>query len=103
LPKKRKLVLPRSGEGIAPEKRHDARLKHVIINEKKIRSLQKYQLEKVPFPFKDKLQYELSQRMPVGKEWNTERSFRKQIRPRVIVTSGRAIAPLKARKKKLAT
>lgn len=95
--------MPKPGEGVAPEKRKDAKLKHVIINEKKLRSLEKYQVDKVPYPFKDKLQYELSQRMPVGKEWNTEQTFRKRIQPRVVTRPGQAIAPLKSGKKKTST
>lgn len=99
LPKKQFLVQPKPGEGVPIEKRKDVRLKHVIISEKKIKSLSKYQHEKVPFPFKDKLQYEHAQRMPVGKEWNTQQTFQKQILPRVITKQGQIIRPLKASKK----
>jgi U3 small nucleolar RNA-associated protein 14 len=33
------------------EERKDKHLKHVIINEKKIRKAEKFQLNEVPFPF----------------------------------------------------
>lgn len=96
---KRIIKKARPGEGIQPNQRKDAKLQHVIINEKKIKSIAKYQVDQVPYPFENKLQYEASQRMPVGKEWNTLSAYRNQIRPRVQTKTGTIIAPLKYAKK----
>ncbi|KAI8582424.1 hypothetical protein K450DRAFT_227120 [Umbelopsis ramanniana AG] len=89
-----KKALP--GEGVAANKRRDAKLGNVIISEKRIKKAAKYQVTSIPFPFQNREQYERSLRAPLGKEWNTTDSFQKMTKPRVMTKLGRVIDPLKA-------
>ncbi|RKP13801.1 small-subunit processome [Piptocephalis cylindrospora] len=75
--------------------RKDARLKDVHISEKRQRTtLSKYSVDKVPFPFKTREQYERSLTMPLGKEWNAQQAHQELVLPRVITKAGRVINPL---------
>ncbi|KAJ2962821.1 hypothetical protein NQZ79_g2114 [Umbelopsis isabellina] len=89
-----KKALP--GEGVAANKRKDAKLGNVIISEKRSKKAAKYQVTAIPFPFQNREQYERSLRAPLGKEWNTTDSFQKMTKPRVMTKLGRVIDPLKA-------
>ena len=78
----------------AADKRADAKLKHVIINEKRNTKVEaKYAVKKVPFPYQSKAQYERSLDMPAGKDWNTVETFQKATKPRVLSKAGTIIAP----------
>lgn len=81
-------------EGIQTEKRQDAKLQHVIINEKRMKQAKPYMSQSVPFPFETKEQYERSLSLPIGPEWTTRTSFQKQITPHVIKKQGQVIAPM---------
>jgi len=75
--------------------RKDDTLKNVVINEKKIaQASAKYTLPEVPFPFTSSDQYERSLLNPLGRDWNTENSFRKLIQPSVSTKKGVIIEPL---------
>ncbi|KAI9003178.1 Utp14 protein-domain-containing protein [Gaertneriomyces semiglobifer] len=76
-------------------KRQDAKLKHVIINEKKLKKSAKYMLPTVPHGFDNKEQYERTIRAPLGKEWNAANGHNSAILPRVQPKLGTVIAPLK--------
>ncbi|KAI8062362.1 small-subunit processome [Gilbertella persicaria] len=92
--KKKKIL--KVTKGIEADKRKDAKLSHVIINEKMNKKAEKYQTTSVPFPFKTMEQYERSISTPVGSEWNTRQTFLKLTKPRVITKLGKVIDPLKA-------
>ncbi|RIB15414.1 small-subunit processome [Gigaspora rosea] len=94
--KKKIIAKPLPGEGIDVKKRQDAKLKHVIINEKSIKKAKKYLSTDIPYPFETREQYERSLRTPVGKEWNTNEVFQKMITPRVVTKMGVVIDPLTA-------
>ncbi|KAI8379757.1 Utp14 protein-domain-containing protein [Radiomyces spectabilis] len=97
--KKRKRTRPellKKTKGIKPEQRKDIKLANVIINEKRNKKVEKYQVTKVPFPFQNMEQYERSLRAPVGKEWNTRDTFQKMTKPRVMTKLGTVIDPLSA-------
>lgn len=81
-------------EGITSEKRKDAKLQHVIINEKRMKQAKPYLSQAVPFPFENKEQYERSLNLPIGPEWTTRTNFQKQIMPHVIKKQGQVIAPM---------
>ncbi|ORX55819.1 small-subunit processome [Hesseltinella vesiculosa] len=83
-------------KGISADKRKDAKLANVILNEKRHKKAEKYQSTSIPFPFKSMEQYEHSLRAPVGKEWNTTDIHRKMTKPRVITKLGTVIDPLSA-------
>ncbi|KAL1854642.1 hypothetical protein Plec18170_004733 [Paecilomyces lecythidis] len=80
-------------EGVKPDKRKDARLGHVIINEKRVKKNVKYLASQLPHPFESKQQYERSLRLPIGPEWSTKQTFQDATKPRVMVKQG-IIKPL---------
>ena len=85
----------RSRKRIKPSApRKDADLKHVIINEARDSNLCKHQVKNVTHPFTSIQQYEATQRVPVGRLWNSEDSYHNMIRPRVTVMTGEVIPPL---------
>lgn len=91
-PKTKKFT--RQVEGIQEKKRKDAKLEHVIINEKRMKQAKTYLSQSVPFPFETKEQYERSLNLPIGPEWTTRTSFQQQITPHVIRKQGSVIAPM---------
>lgn len=60
----------------AKARRKDAGLDHVVISERWDKKAAKYMTQELPFPFKDKVAYERSMRQPLGKDFNTDESFR---------------------------
>ena len=79
--------------GIAPENRKDAKLKDVIISEKRVKKNGKYLAGQLPHPFETRAQYERSLRLPVGPEWTTKETFQDMTKPRVLMKQG-IIAPM---------
>ena len=74
--------------------RKDANLKHVIINEARDSNICKHQVKNVNHPFTSVEQYEATQRVPVGRLWNSEDTYHNMIRPRVTIATGEVIPPL---------
>ena len=74
--------------------RRDAKLKHVLINEKVDHKALKYQVATLPYPFTSQEAYEKSLLTPIGKEWNTTRSFQAHVLPKVITRAGEIIDPI---------
>ncbi|KAL9101318.1 MAG: hypothetical protein Q9163_003407 [Psora crenata] len=79
--------------GIAPQSRKDAKLKDVIISEKRVKKNAKYLAGQLPYPFETRAQYERSLRLPVGPEWTTKETFQGMTKPRVLMKQG-IIAPM---------
>lgn len=75
--------------------RKDAKLKHVLINEKVDQKALKYQVATLPYPFTSQEAYEKSLMQPIGKEWNTTLSFQANVKPKVITRAGEIIDPIK--------
>ncbi|KAM5438550.1 hypothetical protein MferCBS31731_004841 [Microsporum ferrugineum] len=75
-------------EGISAEKRKDAKLDRVIINEKQVKKNNKYLASQLPHPFESKQQYERSLRLPIGPEWTTKSTFQTATKPRVMIKQG---------------
>ncbi|KAF9579562.1 hypothetical protein BGW38_004133, partial [Lunasporangiospora selenospora] len=84
------------GDGVDASKRKDAKLRHVIISEKRNKKAASYNVTKLPHPFTSWDQYEQSLRAPVGKEWNTNSTFQKMTMPRITTKLGKIIDPLTA-------
>jgi len=100
------------GEGVKKPKRSkrkqvevDAKIKeiksrrtkgpqHVIINLKRNKKAKKYTVSQLPFPFTSKAQYEKSLRQPLGRDWNTLKSFQEMTKPEVITKTGTIIEPM---------
>ena len=74
--------------GIPQEKRQDAKLDRVIINEKRVKKNGKYLASSLPHPFETRRQYQRSLRMPVGPEWATKLAFQDATKPRVLMKQG---------------
>ncbi|KAK2807827.1 hypothetical protein FQN50_005216 [Emmonsiellopsis sp. PD_5] len=81
-------------EGIKPERRKDAKLDRVIINEKRVKKNAKYLASQLPHPFESRQQYERSLRLPIGPEWTTKETFQNATKPRVMLKQG-VIKPMK--------
>ncbi|KAI9783214.1 MAG: hypothetical protein M1839_004054 [Geoglossum umbratile] len=81
-------------EGIKEEKRRDAKLDRVIVNEKRVKKNAKYLASDLPHPFETREQYERSLRLPIGPEWTTKDTFQSATKPRVMVKQGRVIGPM---------
>ena len=79
--------------GVAAEKRQDAKLDRVIINEKRVKKNSKYLASSLPHPFETRQQYERSLRLPVGPEWTTKETYQGMTKPRVLMKPG-VIAPM---------
>ncbi|KAI9500594.1 Utp14 protein-domain-containing protein [Coemansia spiralis] len=100
-PKKSKIVQKTpEGSGVEKSKRKDAKMGSVIINHKQLKAANKYYASNVPFPFYTPEQYEETLQAPLGKEWNTAKSYSKMIKPRVLTKAGRIIDPLTIPSKK---
>ncbi|KAI8049890.1 small-subunit processome [Syncephalis plumigaleata] len=84
----------RTSTGVDKDKRRDAKMKQVIISEKTIKKVKKYAVDAVPFPYKDREQYERSLQQPLGPEWNTDKVFKKSVQPRVETRHGMVIDAL---------
>ncbi|ORY61880.1 small-subunit processome [Neocallimastix californiae] len=93
--KKRKKKVQKVEKKPKTNNRKDAKLKNVIINERRIKKSVKYMVSDIPHPFENKEQYEKSIRTPVGKEWTTINTHKETIRPRVLTMPGKIIHPLK--------
>lgn len=84
---------------VEPKNRKDAKISHVIMYEGKIKAHQRYKLDKIPHPFETKEQYEATQRMPIGKEWQSISTFKSHIQPRIQTKPGCIISPVQLPKR----
>ena len=75
-------------------KRTDAKLKHVIINQN-VKQNENIKIEGIPFPFTSREQYERAMRQPLGREWNSSKSFREMTKPEIKSRRGVIIDPIK--------
>ncbi|KIX04097.1 uncharacterized protein Z518_07650 [Rhinocladiella mackenziei CBS 650.93] len=75
-------------KGVAHDKRRDAKLERVIINEKQVKKNSKYLASELPHPFESRQQYERSLRLPLGPEWTTKSTFQDGTKPRVLLKQG---------------
>lgn len=80
-------------QGTRKEKRQDAKLEKVMINEKQIKKNAKYLASNLPHPFETRQQYERSLRLPIGPEWTTKETFQAATKPKVLIKQG-IIAPM---------
>ncbi|KAI1625885.1 Utp14 protein-domain-containing protein [Exophiala viscosa] len=75
-------------KGVAKDKRQDAKLDRIIINEKQMKKNGKYLATELPHPFESRQQYERSLRLPLGPEWTTKTTFQDATKPRVLMKQG---------------
>lgn len=81
------------------KKRRDEGKSNVIISETRNKSLAKYQVSEVPFPYRSAQEFERSIRQPIGQHWNTPGVVDKLIEPRITTAAGAIIDPIKPTKK----
>jgi U3 small nucleolar RNA-associated protein 14 len=92
--KKARFVMHKNG--LDPKARLDRNLKHVIINERRIKAAaNSLTVPKVPFPFASAEEYSRHIAQPIGREWNTVQSYERRIQPRVQIKAGAIIKPIK--------
>ncbi|PBP18196.1 small nucleolar ribonucleoprotein complex subunit Utp14 [Diplocarpon rosae] len=80
-------------DGIKADKRKDAKLAKVIINEKRVKKNSKYLATTLPHTFETQQQYERALRLPIGPQWSTKETFQDVTKPRVMIKQG-IIAPM---------
>ena len=66
----------------------------VIHNEERDKRAAKYLVKQIPFPFKTSKQFDAVNKIPVGKEWNSNKVFQKQIAPEILTRDGEIITPI---------
>lgn len=79
--------------------RTDAKLKHVILNQKRDKKVNKYTQLEVPYPFTSREAYERSLRAPLGKDWNTYTMHKQLVQPKIKTRVGHVIDPIEKKKK----
>ncbi|CAB1417864.1 unnamed protein product [Pleuronectes platessa] len=79
---------------VLPPPRKDQHLPSVIISEKRNCSISLHQVNSLPFPFENHMQFESTVRSPVGRTWNTEHTVKKITKPKVITQLGSIIEPM---------
>ncbi|XP_060944434.1 U3 small nucleolar RNA-associated protein 14 homolog A [Limanda limanda] len=79
---------------VLPPPRKDQHLPSVIISEKRNSSISLHQVNSLPFPFENHMQFESTVRSPVGRTWNTEHTVKKITKPKVIAQLGSIIEPM---------
>ena len=70
------------------------KVEKVILFEERDKRAAKYLVKKIPFPFKTSKQFDSVHKIPVGKEWNSNRVYQKQIAPEVLTRDGEIIEPI---------
>eukprot|EP01047_Picozoa_sp_COSAG01_P060214 COSAG01_NODE_7347_length_3242_cov_3.487432_3_plen_456_part_01 len=70
------------------KKRADDGLRHVLINEKKNKKAAVFEASSVPFGFGNRSLYEASIRQPVGRDWNTAATTKRQTQQEVVTRLG---------------
>lgn len=78
----------------ARQKRLDGKLEHVIINEKRPKSIKKFLVDQVPFEYQTKEQFDFCMSQPIGQEWTGIRSYKNNIKPSVVTNKGVSIVPI---------
>lgn len=66
----------------------------MIINQN-VKQNENVKIEGVPFPFTSREQYERAMRQPLGKEWNSKKSFGMLTQPEIKTRRGVIIDPIK--------
>mmetsp|Transcript_14484 Transcript_14484/g.60433 ORF Transcript_14484/g.60433 Transcript_14484/m.60433 type:complete len:174 (+) Transcript_14484:2231-2752(+) len=93
--RKRRRRLPKKAAKARREaeaKRRDAGKSHVIISEKYDKKAATLTARQVPFGFGSREVYEASLRQPLGREFNSDRTYRDLNRPKLLTTAGAVIA-----------
>jgi len=88
------------GAGISPVFKTDSSVlpkfpcEKVIKHTDRVKSAAKYMVKRLPFPFTTREQFDTGHKIPIGKDWNTQRSHQKLIAREVVARAGEMIAPI---------
>jgi U3 small nucleolar RNA-associated protein 14 len=93
-PRSKRAPLVRQVPGIDAASRQDAKLKHVIISERRDKKSTKYLVKDLPFPYTSAAQREQALRQPLGPEWATATTMKIARKPDVIHRPGVLISPV---------
>ncbi|XP_066906334.1 U3 small nucleolar RNA-associated protein 14 homolog A-like [Halyomorpha halys] len=74
--------------------RKDKKKPNVIINEDPVSKLREQLVSELPYPFTSVKDFEASIRAPIGKNWVTEKGFKKLTAPPVVTKMGTIIEPM---------
>lgn len=66
----------------------------VIKHTERVKSAAKYMVKRLPFPFTTREQFDTGHKIPIGKDWNTQRSHQRLIAREVVARAGEMIAPI---------
>ena len=55
-------------------------------------------MKELPHPYQNQKQFDAIMKMPIGKEWNTQDSYKRLIQNDVLTKAGSIIKPLKYKK-----
>ncbi|PXF47970.1 hypothetical protein BWQ96_02356 [Gracilariopsis chorda] len=78
----------------AVKARKDAKLNHVILDQRRIKQAAQLTMAQVPFPFAKREEWEMEVRTPICKELMAGGRFEEVVKPRVSKTVGTVIEPL---------
>ena len=67
----------------------------VVRHTERIKAASKYLVKKLPFPFTSVQQFDAAHKVPIGKDWNTQRAHQRIIAPDVITKAGQIIEPIR--------
>lgn len=76
----------------------DGSLDNVLINEQRDKGFRKYLVKELPHQYHTIKEYETSQSIPLGNEWNTMCSYKRMIQPEIVTKLGKIIPPIKLAK-----
>lgn len=84
-----------AARSVAKNRRTDRHLRHVILDQRRIKQTTELTLSNVPFPFTSREQWEREVGNPVNKEHVSATGYKKTIKKRVIAKPGVVINPIK--------
>lgn len=67
----------------------------VIKHTERVKSAAKYMVKRLPFPYTTREQFDTGHKIPIGKDWNTQRTHQKLIAAEVVARAGEMIAPIR--------
>jgi U3 small nucleolar RNA-associated protein 14 len=67
----------------------------VIKHTERVKSAAKYMVKRLPFPYTTREQFDTGHKIPIGKDWNTQRTHQKLIAKEVVARAGEMIAPIR--------
>ena len=67
----------------------------MVISEKWDKKNARYRTPTVPYPYNSRETYERAMRQPLGKDFNTDASFRNLTRPEIVKDAGVIIQPMR--------